>query len=48
MNNGPGCAVIACMVFWAIVIAVITVAMIMTMHNAMISFVCFLLSLLVI
>ena len=23
MNNGPGCAVIACMVFWAIVIAVI-------------------------
>lgn len=31
-----------------IVIAVITVAMIMTMHNAMISFVCFLLSLLVI
>ncbi len=31
-----------------IAIAVITVAMIMTMHNAMISFVCFLLSLLVI
>lgn len=23
MNNGPGCAVVACMVFWAIVIAVI-------------------------
>lgn len=23
MNNGPGCAVIACIVFWAIVIAVI-------------------------
>lgn len=23
MNNGPGCAVIACMVFWAIVIAAI-------------------------
>lgn len=23
MSNGPGCAVIACTVFWAIVIAVI-------------------------
>lgn len=23
MSNGPGCAVIACMVLWAIVIAVI-------------------------